>query len=150
MAAGAGSRAAQRDRSLDRAEDATITSHRFRALVDLSARKVTVWDGEQVVVESPAVIGGKSTPTPPGRFFVNDVIDKPEGSVYGPHILSLSGFSEAMETFAGGVPVIAIHGTNHPELMGSASSNGCVRVPNEIVDHLADLVPIGTPVDIVA
>lgn len=133
-----------------RVEDAEITSHRFRARVDLTRRAVTVWNGSEVVVETTAVIGKPATPTPLGTFFVNDLVEKWDNSAYGPYILSLSGFSEAMDTFAGGVPVIAIHGTNRPELMGGAHSNGCVRVPNEVVEVLAETVPIGTPVEIVA
>ena len=133
-----------------RADDAVVSSHRFRALVDLTARAVTVWDGPDVVVETTAVVGKPATPTPLGSFFVNDFVEKWEGSAYGPHILSLSGFSEALETFGGGIPVIAIHGTNRPDLMGGAHSNGCIRIPNDVVALLADTVPVGTPVDIVA
>lgn len=133
-----------------RAADAEITSHRYRAEVDVTDRVVTVWNGEDKVAESAAVIGKATSPTPLGSFFVNDFIEKSPGSAYGPHILSLSGFSEAMETFSGGIPVIAIHGTNQPELMGGAHSNGCIRIPNDVIELLADTVPIGTPVDIVA
>lgn len=133
-----------------RAADAEQVSHRYRAQIRLGDRALTVWDGDSVVVETVTVIGKPASPTPLGSFFVNDFVEKWEGSAYGPHILSLSAFSEAMETFAGGVPVIAIHGTNRPDLMGGAHSNGCIRVPNEIVTLLADTVPIGTPVDIVA
>ncbi len=133
-----------------RVEDAYVTSHRYRAQVDLNARAVSVWDGEDLVVETAAVIGKDTTPTPLGRFYVNDLIEKWAGSAYGPYILSLSGFSEALETFGGGIPVIAIHGTNRPELLGGAHSNGCIRIPNEIISVLADTVPMGTPVDIVA
>ena len=133
-----------------RADDAVVTSHRFRALIDVTERAVTVWDGPDVVVETPAVVGKPATPTPLGSFFVNDFVEKSEGSAFGPHILSLSGFSEALETFDGGIPVIAIHGTNRPDLMGGAHSNGCIRIPNEVVEVLADTVPVGTPVDIVA
>lgn len=132
------------------AADAVITSHRFRAEVNLTARAVTVWDGADLVVETTAVIGKESTPTPLGSFFVNDLVEKWDTSAYGPYILSLSGFSEAMETFGGGIPVIAIHGTNRPDLMGGAHSNGCIRIPNDVIRVLADTVPIGTPVDIVA
>ena len=133
-----------------RADDAEISSHRFRARVDLTDRAVTVWDGAEIVVETTAVVGKPATPTPLGSFFVNDLVEKWEGSAYGPHILSLSGFSEALETFGGGIPVIAIHGTNRPDLMGGAHSNGCIRIPNNVIEVLADTVPIGTPVDIVA
>ncbi len=133
-----------------RADDAVITSHRFRAEVNLTQRSVTVWNGEDVVVETAAVIGAADSPTPLGSFFVNDLVEKWDSSAYGPYILSLSGFSEALETFGGAIPVIAIHGTNRPELMGGAFSNGCIRIPNEVIKVLAKTVPIGTPVDIVA
>jgi lipoprotein-anchoring transpeptidase ErfK/SrfK len=111
---------------------------------------VRVWDGEDLVAETGAVIGATRSPTPLGRFFVNDLVERWDGSAYGPWILSLSAFSEALDTFGGGVPVIAIHGTNRPELIGGAHSNGCIRIPNEVITVLAETVPIGTPVDILA
>ena len=105
---------------------------------------------DDVIVHPGAVIGADRSPTPVGSFFVNDLVEKWEGSAFGPYILSLSAFSEALETFAGGIPVIAIHGTNRPELIGGAHSNGCIRIPNDVVTFLAENVPMGTPVDIVA
>ena len=133
-----------------RADDADVTSHRYRAEINVTTRSVTVWNGEDLVVQTEAVVGKSSTPTPLGRFFVNDLVEKFDGSAYGPYILSLSGFSEALETFAGGIPVIAIHGTNRPDLMGGAHSNGCIRIPNDVIRVLAETVPMGTPVDILA
>lgn len=132
------------------AEHAEITSHHIRATINLTDRAVKVWDAEELIAETGAVIGAAATPTPLGRFFVNDIVEKWDGSAYGPYILSLSAFSEAMETFAGGVPVIAIHGTNRPGLIGGAHSNGCIRIPNEVIEFLAATVPMGTPVDISA
>ncbi len=133
-----------------RAADAEITSHRFHAEVDVSNRSVTVWNGDEVVAQTGAVVGADRSPTPLGHFFVNDLVQEWEGSAYGPYILSLSAFSEALDSFGGGVPVIAIHGTNNPGLIGGAFSNGCIRIPNEVVRVLAQTVPMGTPVDIVA
>ena len=51
-----------------------------------------------------------------------------------------------MDEFDTGAPVVALHGTNAPELVGQARSNGCIRVPNELIQQLADTVPAGTPV----
>ena len=131
-----------------RASDVSLSSHRYHAEVSLGARSVRVWNGDELVVETGAVIGADRSPTPLGRFFVNDLVEKWDGSAYGPWVLSLSAFSEVLEEFAGGAPVIAIHGTNQPELIGGAHSNGCIRVPNEVVRLLAATVPMGTPVDI--
>jgi len=130
--------------------DAILRTNRFHAQIDLSNRSVEVWNGDVLVVETGAVIGKDRTPTPLGRFFVNDLVEKWDSSAYGPYILSLSAFSEALDSFAGGVPVIAIHGTNNPGLIGGAFSNGCIRIPNEAIRVLAANVPMGTPVDIVA
>ena len=127
-----------------------LTSHFVHARIDLTARSVTVWDDDQVIAETSAVIGTDRTPTPLGEFFVNDLVERYEGSAFGPYVLTISAFSETLETFAGGIPVIAIHGTNRPELMGGAHSNGCVRVPNDVITFLAENVPTGTPVEIVA
>lgn len=46
--------------------------------------------------------------------------------------------------------MIAFHGTNQPELIGSKASNGCVRMPNDVVSWLALVLPPGTPIDISA
>lgn len=39
-----------------------------------------------------------------------------------------------------------IHGTTNPESIGTASSNGCIRMVNEHVIDLYRRVPIGTTV----
>ena len=39
-----------------------------------------------------------------------------------------------------------LHGTNEPWLIGSAVSNGCIRLTNDDVIDLYDRTPIGTPV----
>jgi hypothetical protein len=133
-----------------RRSDVTIRSHRMHAEVSLGERMLRLWDADTLLVETPVVIGTASTPTPPGRYFVNARIrrDNP-GGAYGPWILSLSGFSEALETFDGGLPQLAIHGTNRPQYMGSARSNGCIRVENSVIERLAELTPLGTPVSVV-
>ena len=43
---------------------------------------------------------------------------------------------------------IYIHGTNHEEMIGTPASQGCVRMHNDHVLELHDLVPCGTPVTI--
>lgn len=132
-----------------RTDGFAFDSHRFHATVDLSSFHLSVFDGDELVAETAAVIGRDDTPTPVGRWYVNDKVPG-DGAAYGSWILSLSAFSETLDTFDGGLPVIAIHGTNAPELVGQAVSNGCVRIPDEVVALLADTVPIGTPVEVVA
>ncbi|HEX6313755.1 MAG TPA: L,D-transpeptidase, partial [Gemmatimonadaceae bacterium] len=40
----------------------------------------------------------------------------------------------------------AIHGTNVPTSIGQSVSHGCVRLLNEDIAYLYDIVPVGTPV----
>ena len=42
-----------------------------------------------------------------------------------------------------------IHGTNEPQTVGRAVSNGCFRLLNEHVIDLYDRVPVGTPVVVI-
>lgn len=132
------------------ADDYLVTSTRVRAEVDLASRKVTVFDGPDIIVESAAAIGTARTPTPLGTFFIAAKrVNPPAERFLGTHALVLSGFSETLETFSGGLPVIAIHGSNYPNsVLGRAVSNGCVRVPNDIIQFMDRHVPLGAPVHI--
>ena len=97
------------------------------------------------------VIGKETTPTPLGAFYLSEKIQqKNAGGVYGPWILSTNGYSEALDLFDNGLPVVAFHGTNQPDLIGTQASNGCIRMPNDVVTQLADMLPAGTPIQIVA
>jgi len=40
----------------------------------------------------------------------------------------------------------ALHGTNQPSSIGQAVSHGCIRLRNEDIERLYDMVPLGTPV----
>lgn len=123
----------------------------IRAEVDLSARSIIVYDGTEIIAQTQAVIGSSTTPTPLGTYFITAKRrNPPEESYIGPWALALSAFSEVYDTFGGGLPVIAIHGTNRPDQVGEARSNGCLRIPNDVVTLLAELVPLGAPVTISA
>jgi lipoprotein-anchoring transpeptidase ErfK/SrfK len=125
-----------------------VTEHALavRIVVDLSERRVTVYRGPHAVVVTKAAIGSPSTPTPTGRFYVNQKLVAPDPlGPYGPAALGISAFSPVLQHWMQGGP-IAIHGTNEPNLLGAAVSHGCVRVPNDVVERLWKLVPTGTPV----
>ena len=40
----------------------------------------------------------------------------------------------------------ALHGTNNPASIGQSVSHGCIRLRNEDIAQLYEMVPIGTPV----
>jgi len=121
--------------------------------VEREARQLTVYRGmsDEVLFQAPVANGAPATPTPLGNFFVDIVlkVNNPKGA-YGPYQVSVAGFSDVLQSFGGGPGQIAIHGTNHPELIGQFVSNGCVRLTNDDITRLIDLAPVGTPVQIVA
>jgi lipoprotein-anchoring transpeptidase ErfK/SrfK len=40
----------------------------------------------------------------------------------------------------------ALHGTNNPASIGQSVSHGCIRLRNEDIQTLYEMVPVGTPV----
>jgi lipoprotein-anchoring transpeptidase ErfK/SrfK len=128
-----------------RASDVTTTVITYRIEVDRASHTLRLFNNDQLVLESPVAVGTPSTQTPAGTFYVTDPVPGGGGS-YGPWALGLSGYSEMLDSFAGGLPQIALHGTNRPDLIGQDVSNGCVRMPNDVITQIHDQVPIGTPV----
>jgi lipoprotein-anchoring transpeptidase ErfK/SrfK len=54
-------------------------------------------------------------------------------------------YSEVLTGWTQGGPV-AIHGTNRPDLIGQAVSNGCVRIRNDVLLRMFRVTLAGTPV----
>jgi lipoprotein-anchoring transpeptidase ErfK/SrfK len=129
-----------------RARDVDLAVVTTRIVVDLSERMVTLFDRGRELLSTRAAIGAPATPTPTGRYYVNQrlVPADPTGA-YGPGAIGISAFSEVLTGWTQGGP-IAIHGTNRPELIGQAVSNGCLRVRNDQLRRLFDRVLSGTPV----
>ncbi len=130
-----------------RAIDVTTSSTDLSLHVFLDEKIVELRRGDEVLVSTPAVIGADATPTPTGLFYITDPLEfaNPNG-VYGAYAIGLSGYSDTLTSFAGGPPQVAIHGTNEPQLLGTAASHGCVRVANDAIVEIAGLVGLGTPV----
>jgi hypothetical protein len=134
-----------------RAEDVTVAETEMRMELQLSTFTLRAFDGDEQVFETQVVTGKEGTPTPVGSFYlVEELPQQSTGGAYGAMILPLSAYSETMDLFDGGLPVIALHGTNNPGLIGTQASNGCVRMSNDAVLQLAELVEPGTPIDIIA
>jgi hypothetical protein len=128
--------------------DVTLSETRTHIELVKSTFHLKAWDGDRLVAETNVVIGKDSTYTPVGTFYIAEKIAKQAGGAYGPWILALNGYSESLDSFDGGMPQLAFHGTNKPDLIGTKASNGCVRMPDEIDQMLADQMPAGTPITI--
>lgn len=117
--------------------------------MNLGAHTLRLLKRGKTAIEAPAGIGKGNTPTPGGRYYIAQLYEPPNPKgTYGPFAYQLSGFSEVLPNFNGGDAIIGIHGTNQPDLVGQDVSHGCIRVTNDVITKLADLVPLGTPVQI--
>jgi lipoprotein-anchoring transpeptidase ErfK/SrfK len=116
----------------------------------LGTRWVTVYRDGRRARRFRAVVGAPGTPTPRGLAAIYERNRQPDpGGFLGPWSLSLTAFSNVLESYGGGPGRVAIHGRAGASLrdpLGSARSHGCIRVPNRAVSWLARSVAPGTPV----
>jgi lipoprotein-anchoring transpeptidase ErfK/SrfK len=119
---------------------------RSRVVVDVSAKRLTLYRRGRPVLRAPVAVGSPATPTPLGRYYVNQRLIPPDpGGPYGPAAIGISAYSTVLTGWTQGGP-IAIHGTNEPWSIGHAVSNGCIRVHNDVLRRLFKVTPAGTPV----
>jgi lipoprotein-anchoring transpeptidase ErfK/SrfK len=131
-----------------RAAQVEVGFVRTRIEVDLSRRRITLYRDGRAVLSTTTAIGSSLTPTPTGRYYVNQRLVPADASgPFGPGAIGISAFSPVLTGWAQGGP-IAIHGTNQPWTIGRALSNGCLRVRNDVLRRLFAATPAGTPVDI--
>lgn len=132
-----------------RASGTRPATTRWRLAVDLSLRRLTVFELGRVVRTFSAVVGKPSTPTPTGTFFVEEAVHTGAGAVGGPYALALSARSNVLQEFDGGPGQIAIHGRdNLGGTLGTAASHGCVRLADGAMQWLVGRVGAGTSVTI--
>jgi hypothetical protein len=119
---------------------------RRRIVVDVSRRRLFLYQRGKLILAAPAAVGKPSTPTPHGRFYITQrfIVTAPN-SPYGTRALGLSAFSNVLRSWVDGGPV-GIHGTNEPFSIGKGVSHGCIRLPEQTMRRLFGLVPLATPV----
>jgi L,D-transpeptidase catalytic domain len=121
----------------------------WHIVVDVGARRVSVYKDGKRIRAFPAIVGKPSTPTPRGEYFVEETVRMPTNKPGAPFALALSARSSVFQEFSGGPGQIAIHGlANVGGQLGTAVSFGCVRVANGDVTWLATRVAAGVPVTI--
>lgn len=124
-------------------------STRWRISVSLSARTVAVSQWGRTVHRFAAVVGAPATPTPTGRFFVEEAMALGSGAAGGPFALATSARSDVLQEFDGGPGQIAIHGVRYLSgALGTASSHGCIRLSDRAITWLAERIRPGVPVTI--
>ena len=135
-------------------EDITIAESENLIIIDLSERKAAIYVGADLIAEAPVAIGAPNPPTPALEAIIDAIWERSSSetklpSLYGQRLFGLNKHSEALSDFDGRRPALAIHGTDEPDLIGSAVSNGCIRMHNDDMAIFAEHVTLGTRVSII-
>jgi lipoprotein-anchoring transpeptidase ErfK/SrfK len=126
----------------------SATSVRFE--VHLGSRRLEIWSGARRIAAWRAGIGRPGTPTPVGRFAIQDPVPTLPAwrAVYGRYTLTLTAHSPTLRRFMGGDALVAIHGAGSGRSwrVGAASSYGCVILDEPALAVAARYARAGTPV----
>lgn len=131
-----------------------IPSPQITLVIRLSDRKVYVYEDEDLKASFPIAIGRSGWETPTGDHevlqmivdpawenpFTGDVI--PGGDIENPLGRRWIGF------WTDGTNYIGFHGTPNEESVGTAASHGCIRMYNQDVMALFEMVDVGTRVTV--
>ncbi|MCX7021328.1 MAG: L,D-transpeptidase [bacterium] len=112
--------------------------------VDISQCRATLFVDDEPVKTWPVAVGGPSSPTPPGVYEIVRLKENPtwswEGRSYPP------GDPEnglGSRWIGIDLPTYGMHGTNEPDLIGTAVSHGCVRSSNSDVEEVFGYLKLG-------
>lgn len=131
------------------ADDTVAKRTSWHVVVDISMRRVTVYERGRAVRGFRTVVGKPTTPTPLGPFFVEESVLLSAGDVGAPFALALSSRSNVVQRFVGGPGQIALHGlANVGGRPGTAVSHGCLRLDAAAMAWLVERIGPGVPVSI--
>ena len=130
--------------------DVTVAMSPSVITVDRAAFEVTLTTNGTVTGRWKAGIGKPGAITPAGRTFLLAAL-RDNGSTFSKVVLPLGAHSDTHQTFGGGPGTVGLHTWPTPEVYGTASSDGCVRIPPDALASLTEAMtrgdlPLGTPV----
>ncbi|PWV99640.1 L,D-transpeptidase-like protein [Paenibacillus cellulosilyticus] len=105
--------------------------------VDKKTHRLAVISGDIIIRSYKVGLGGDRTPE--GSFLISEKVKNPNGRDDGPYGSRGMTLSDTK---------YAIHGTDEPQSIGVDDSLGCIRMSQEDLEELYDLVPLGTKVTI--
>lgn len=118
-------------------------------VVNVPSRTLALYTGPNLVKKYPVAVGKWSTPTPLGTY---TILQKEINPLWYPPNRSLvvpSGPENPLGyRWIGFAPLYGIHGTNAPSQIGTAASNGCIRMHERDVEELFEAVGSGVPIKI--
>lgn len=143
----------QQENSIDTV-DVQSQTHNRRLELRLSERRVYVYTDNSIETSYPVAVGKIGWETPTGNFEVFSTVSEPgwtnpftnEEIPPGPE----NPLGDRWIAFwTDGVELIGFHGTPNRESIGQAVSHGCVRMYNEHVRELFEMIELGTLVTVI-
>ena len=119
----------------ERSMQASAVRQPLSIIISLAQRKLSLARGGVETASYPVAVGKPATPTPTGEWSILNKALNP-GGVFGTRWMAFTRRGHG------------IHGTNQPQSIGHAVSNGCVRMYAPDVEALFAQVPVGTPVSV--
>lgn len=125
-----------------------------RLVIKLGERRVYIYDRNQVKTSFPVAIGRDGWETPTGTHQIIQMQHDPiwqhpfTGQLVPPGSDNPLG-ARWIGFWTDGTNYIGFHGTPNEDSVGRPASHGCVRMYNQDVIKLFDMVRIGTPVEVV-
>jgi lipoprotein-anchoring transpeptidase ErfK/SrfK len=118
-----------------------------QVVVSIPDRKLAVVENGRVVKVYTVAVGKPNTPTPDGRFQIENKIPNP--TWYTPGRIVPPGPANPLGTRWLGLSVdgFGIHGTNNPNSIGHAASHGCIRMAKADIEELFSRVQVGDAVE---
>ncbi len=120
-------------------------------LINIPARSLRVYDNNNCIAMYPVGVGKIVSKTPVGYYKVVEKAINP--TWVDPEDLSIvipSGEDNPLGyRWIGIGGNYGIHGTNKPTSVGHYVSNGCIRMVEENVEKVFEMVEVGTPVQII-
>ena len=129
----------------------SVTAQEVRLRLDLSERQLYVYRAGELEKSYPVAVGRDGWETPTGEFEVFHQITDPgwtnplTSEVMPPGPDNPLG-DRWIAFWTDGQNSIGFHGTPNRESVGQAASHGCIRMYNEDVRELYEIVSVGTTV----
>jgi L,D-transpeptidase ErfK/SrfK len=132
--------------------DSSIHSE-IRLVIRLGNRRVYVYRGDELQFSYPIAIGKPGWETPTGSYEVISMLENPgwtnpfTGEIVAPGAENPLG-ERWIGFWTDGRNTIGFHGTPNRRSVGRAASHGCIRMYNEDVRALYEIVSLGTSVKV--
>ncbi|MBD2460120.1 L,D-transpeptidase [Oscillatoria sp. FACHB-1407] len=125
--------------------------YELRLVLRLGERRVYVYRGNEPQISYPVAVGREGWETPTGNFQVMEMVTNPGWTNPLTRELVPPGPTNPLGErwiafWTDGKDYIGFHGTPNRESVGQAVSHGCIRMLNEHVRQLYDMVTPGTQV----